>query len=119
MGDRANICIKEDEHKLYIYAHNDGQDLYVKAQEGLRAAIDYHREEDYSYFARIMIDTVLKKAYRPDIGYGISPFLTDNERPILTFNLNTKMVSLEGKFNVSYPVFLEMKNLNHICDSNE
>jgi hypothetical protein len=111
MGDRANIkMVYQDKSKVYFYTHWAGSEL----PETLKAALirGKGRWTDEPYLARIIFSEMIQNEVMSETGYGISPYLCDNEHNILSVNCATQMVSIEDESNnikMSYS-FMEFIN---------
>jgi len=83
MGDRGNIVMRYDNDKakdVYFYTHWRGRDL----PKILHSALSHkQRWEDEPYLSRAIFHELTKNASDQFTGFGISPFLTDNEHNIL------------------------------------
>lgn len=95
MGERANVCIEETTgrgqlHQLFLYSHWDGSWLAVALKNALLRGRE--RWSDYSYLSRIIFCEMIREDVCGTKGYGISPFLCDNEYQILYVLPQSKQV---------------------------
>lgn len=91
MGDRGNIVMNygDQQPEIYFYTHWRGSDLKAVVKEALIRGKP--RWEDDSYLARIVFDT-LTAGDRGTTGYGIAPFLTDNEHDLMVIHPHREIV---------------------------
>jgi len=92
MGARANVVLDYGKNqKIYLYSHWGGESL----EEVLKDALERgkSRWNDDSYLARIIFSEMIKDDVLGTTGYGISPYLTDNEYPLLEVDLNKQTVN--------------------------
>lgn len=78
MGDRSNIVIEDNYQRIYLYSHWSGELILKSAVVGLESG----RRSDLSYLARIVFADMIKDDMGQETGFGISPFITDNEHPL-------------------------------------
>ena len=100
MGDRANIFIKSDlgygdGRGVYLYTHNDGDELPVKLQAALARR---ERWSDDSYLARVISCEMVKGEERDSMGYGISAYLGDNEHKIIVVDAHAQTVGFHRPY---------------------
>lgn len=108
MGDRGNICIKDDDKsKIYFYTHWTGSDLFDILQNALKRGRD--RWNDDPYLARIIFSEMIKDDVMDNTGYGISTYISDNEHPIFIVSSRNQKVYLDDK-SWSFEDFLELTN---------
>jgi hypothetical protein len=94
MGDRSNIAVDfGGKRKVYLYSHWDGRDIALSLRDVLRAG---KRLDDAQYFTRILFDKIVGKSQGSETGYGISPFICDNEHAVLVVDIGSRMVYQEG-----------------------
>ncbi len=96
MGDRGNIVIDYGKkRRIYFYTHWNGSSI----KEILKGALLRGKErwDDPSYLARIIFCELIGEDQEGVTGYGISPYLTDNEHPLLIVDVRNKLVWLEDK----------------------
>ncbi len=100
MGDRANICIQyEKGERIYFYGHWSGED-YAQALQ--RALAKHWRWDDEAYLSRIIWDEFCPTDMRgEETSFGISPFICDNEHPILVV-IPSRRVVLREAYVTSY-----------------
>lgn len=92
MGARANIvCKYSDNNKIYFYSHWGGESLFQTLQDALKRGKD--RWNDESYLARIIFSEMIKNETLANTGYGISPYLMDNEYPLLEVDFSKQTVN--------------------------
>lgn len=105
MGARSNIVLdfnktKEDGSKeekfskIYFYSHWGGELQKTLAQALKRGK---GRWDDNSYLARIIFSEMIKDNIDGDTGYGISPYQTDNEYPLLFVDMVNNTIKEENK----------------------
>lgn len=109
MGDRANIYLqyKEDKPGIYFYTHYKGSQLPTILQRALRFAEETVGLSDDFYTSRIIFDQ-LTEGSSESHGYGIAPYMGDNEYPILIVDFDNEEVYLgrEPKECWDPPTFL-------------
>lgn len=70
MGDRAQIAIKmQNDHRIYLYGHWIGEDIYPALQKALNDAPDRH--EDSEYLARVIFDRMKGNNTESTTGFAI------------------------------------------------
>lgn len=104
MGDRANIKFTfgqdretgQEHDPIYLYTHWHGSELPLMLKEALAAGKG--RWGDESYLARICISRIVDMAgdHLSDTGWGLSPYVVDNEYPITECNLIDNTVTVNG-----------------------
>ena len=95
MGDRGNIMLKysRTDDVIYLYTHWRGSNLPKILQEGLRRAVDGGRQGDESYASRIIFATMIgSHEITSTTGFGMSPYMTDNEHHILCVDFEKQQV---------------------------
>lgn len=95
MGDRGNIVMQyngKKEQRIYFYGHWSGCDMPGILQGALKKRV---RWDDDSYLSRIVFDALTKGRQGEETGFGISPFITDNEHDLLVVDLDNKKVVQE------------------------
>lgn len=105
MGDRANIVVKSGEEQVVLYSHWGGSDM----PETLRAALERgkSRWEDFQYLTRIIFCQMVPVKYWAELtGVGITNEVYDNERPIITVNVDEKTVQIGDNPPVSFDAFV-------------
>jgi len=94
MGDRANICIREGEEKVYLYSHWGGEELYKIAHQALQKK---WRWNDPAYLARIIFDVMIGDDQGKETSYGIWPKPCDNDGyPIIVIDTGKQRVYFEN-----------------------
>ena len=94
MGDRANIVIQyEKGERIYFYGHWNGEGYASALQLALAKR---WRWDDPAYLARIIWDEFCPRP-GTETGFGISPYLCDNEHPILVVDVGAKEVRTEAE----------------------
>ena len=97
MGDRGNIVLNYGSGRLiYLYTHWQGSHL----SEILRAALSRGRSRwgDASYLARIVFSEMIGVEALEVTGFGLSPYLTDNEHDLLVVDLvGSRVLLCEGE----------------------
>jgi len=100
MGNRANICMEyENGEKIFFYTHWQGSQLPKILQNALKRGKD--RWDDEHYLARIIFSEMIQDTVLEETGYGISPYITDNQHPIIVVNCTTQIVAL---MNYNWPI---------------
>lgn len=92
MGDRGNIVIRFDSKTtpkdIYFYTHWRGSEI----GEILAKALSRNeRWDDPSYLARIIFQTMLN-GDEGETGFGIAPYPSDNEHPLLIVDTQNQQV---------------------------
>lgn len=84
MGARSNIAIKYSTgDAVYLYGHWLGEENQKIVEDAL---IHSSRVDDEAYFTRVLFCKMLGdnlQDWRGETGYGISPYMVDNEYPIV------------------------------------
>jgi hypothetical protein len=110
MGDRANIeMVFEDGNKIYFYTHWAGSELPNTLKSALIRGKG--RWDDEPYLARIIFSEMIQDEIFDTTGYGISPYLGDNEHPIIVVNPSKQTVNIDGIGEWSFEEFIKT-NLN-------
>ena len=92
MGMRRNIALDYgEEKKVYLYTHWDAEGLEQTLAESLERGRG--RWGDDSYLARVIFTDMTKDAGEDITGYGLAPYVMDDEFPTLDVSLRTKMVN--------------------------
>ena len=77
MGDRSNIKITyRNGESIYLYGHWLGHDNRAIVE---RAIEEGRRITDESYFARILFSKMVEYDVQGETGYGISPYVVDQD----------------------------------------
>lgn len=96
MGDRGNIkMIYEDGKEIYFYTHWDGSELPQTLKNALARSKD--RWNDEPYLSRIIFSEMIQNDVMGTTGYGISPYETDNEHPIISVTPSKQTIEIGGK----------------------
>ncbi len=102
MGMRRHIALKYNgkDSKIYLYTHWGADGL----ENVLAGSLDRARERwgDDSYLGRIIFTDMTKRVGDELTGYGISPFVTDDEYPTIEVDLEKQTVN-----DVPYEDFLK------------
>jgi hypothetical protein len=107
MGDRGNLGIKyENNEKIYFYGHYCGFDMFNILKNALIKGKE--RWNDEAYLARIIFCELIKDDVDGTTGYGISPYICDNEYPIFEINPNERIVSLPSQ-SWTFNEFIELE----------
>jgi hypothetical protein len=94
MGDRGNIkMVFENKSEIYFYTHWSGSELPFTLRDALKRGKD--RWTDEPYLARIIFSEMIKGEILGVTGYGISPYLCDNEHDILSVDCSKQRVTIE------------------------
>lgn len=106
MGNRSNIAIhygtrkvgkEEIPQRVYIYSHWMGTDIAICLRDACASREGKNRFGDEAYFARIVFDRVIGDDQGGETGFGLAPFETDNEHPVLvTDSLHVWIEGREG-----------------------
>ncbi len=98
MGDRGNIVIKQfgSDERVYLYTHWRGTELPTILRDALASEAGRRRWNDNVYLARIIFTEMQRNARDPELGFGISTRLTDNEHPILVVDCEAREVRVEA-----------------------
>ena len=104
MGDRGNICIIYDRYNkktqkrepdydkpVFFYAHWGGENLLKIVKSALEKR---WRWSDDAYLARIIFCELIEGSERGETGFGIAPFICDNEHPIIVIIPSESKVGL-------------------------
>lgn len=113
MGDKGNIKIKyEDGNSIYFYGHWSGYKMFDILKDALIKGKS--RWNDEAYLARIIFCELIKDSTDEITGFGIAPYVCDNEYPILSVNCSLKeieMLTLSNKENIktwNFNEFIEL-----------
>lgn len=96
MGDRAQVAIKDNGGKVYLYGHWIGTDIYRAAADAIRQVPG--RVGDSEYFARaVFVRMIPENQMRDETGFGIGTAIHgDVEHPVPVFDCDTGKVSWEA-----------------------
>ncbi len=92
MGMRRNIALDYgQDKKIYLYTHWGAEGL----EEVLAVSLERGRGRwgDDSYLARVISTDVTKDAGDDITGYGLAPYLMDDEFPTLEVSLRKRTVN--------------------------
>jgi hypothetical protein len=107
MGDRGNIeMVYYNGDKIYFYTHWTGSDLPLILKSALIRG--KNRWNDESYLSRIIFSEMIKYNVLEEVGYGISPYITDNEHDIISVNCSLQTITIENKGVWTFPEFVEL-----------
>lgn len=98
MGDRGNIAFvdrrsfegKENVGYTFLYTHWGGSGIQETLQAALLHAPD--RWTDPQYLTRVTFCKMVEDSVGETTGYGIGPFIGDNEHPILLVDCDKQMI---------------------------
>ena len=98
---RRHVALKydEDHDKIYLYTHWGAVELHYILGKSLNRARS--RWDDTTYLARIIFTDMTEGVGDDLTGYGLSPFVTDDEYPTLEVDLQNRKVN-----DVSYDDFI-------------
>lgn len=97
MGDRRNVELvynslgNNPQPRIYLYTHWDGYDLPTIVADALNSPEGRGRWNDESYLARIIFSHMTKDA-DPETGYGIAPYVMDENHPHIVVDLAANTV---------------------------
>lgn len=114
MGDRANIALYYGPKypTIYLYSHWGGTGIASSLQASLKRN---WRWDDDAYLARIIARDLF--ADIRETGYGLSPYMPDNEHPVLTVNLAEQTVSTEHQKAISFAAFVALADPEEWMDA--
>ena len=108
MGDRGNVVVVSSHpsptgpvrRPVYLYSHWGGSELPLDVRRALNRR---ERWDDSAFLARIIFGEMIPADYfRTTTGFGISPFISDNERAFVVVE--------DGRVRfVPYKVFHSLK----------
>ena len=97
MGDRGNIAFIDRCGSMpgstgytFLYTHWSGSSIGEILQETLKRR---HRWDDTSYLCRMVFCELVKGSETEETGFGISPFMGDNEHVVLLVDCDNHQVS--------------------------
>lgn len=70
MGDRSQICIKDGESEVFLYAHWAGVEIYRDLSHCLQRS-GASRGNDFEYLARIVFSRMIRNELDSETGFGI------------------------------------------------
>ena len=91
MGMRRNIALDYgEERKIYLYTHWGAECL----EDVLRDALTRGRSrwDDPPYLARIIFSEMIRDEVLDTTGYGIAPYVMDDEFPTIEVDLGKRTV---------------------------
>jgi hypothetical protein len=93
MGMRRHIALKynDKDSKIYLYTHWGAEGLELELAKTLDRARE--RWTDHSYLGRIIFTDITQDVGESLTGYGLSPYVTDDEYPTIEVDLETQMVN--------------------------
>lgn len=94
MGDRANVkIVYTNGSKIYFYTHWGGEVLPNKVAKAIQRN---QRWDDEAYLARIIFCQMISaEQHDAETGFGISPYICDNNRPIIVVDMGKQTVRFE------------------------
>ena len=99
MGDRANVLVKDDKSKVYLYTHWSGEELPTTLQIALKRK---QRWDDSYYLTRIIFCAMVKGNEDGETGFGISSVVGDGDNRIPRWTSQKQTVSWK-KNSMSFP----------------
>lgn len=112
MADRANIAIHFGQkqagdtitgepvmvdQRVYLYSHSKGAFLALVLRDTIRGRGAEHLSDDQA-FTRILFEEVVGDDHQVDAHvYGLSPFVCDNEHPVLVVDCTNERVWAEDR----------------------
>jgi len=95
MGDRGNIVLKQEPYSdIFLYTHWGGTDIAPLLKKALVRG--HERWSDEPYLARIIFSEMVSDDIEGLTGYGLSPYQTDNEHPLLYVDLKQRKIHCNG-----------------------
>ncbi len=108
MGCRGNIQIQFSNNKsIYFYTHWRGSAIKEIVQCALRRRV---RWGDEAYLARIIFCELVKGYESEETGYGITPYIADNENPIVKVSPHTQTVHV-GRKAYTFEEFINKEDI--------
>lgn len=107
MGDRGNIVLLyKGNQEIFLYTHWRGSDIADILKNALSKK---QRWDDPAYLSRMIFGEMVEGAYNRETGFGISPYLQDNEHNLLVVDLEKNEVheETEGRARVGSWTFTE------------
>ena len=106
MGDRGNIVVDfGKDQKVYLYTHWTGTEIGQILQDALNSHEGQNRADDPSYLTRILFDHLTKGASNKETGFGVSPYETDNNHPLLVVSPEHQTVRIGEEDTVTFAEF--------------
>ena len=94
MGDRGNIVLRYKTQStfsdIYLYTHWGGSELGIIVQNALTRGSEYW--DDPLYMGRIIFNEMTLGEEVKTTGFGISPYIGDNEHALLIVHLDDNLV---------------------------
>ena len=104
MGDRGNVCVRQEPHDVWLYTHSSGTEL----ADTVRAALAKKwRWNDEMYLTRIIFEQMIDGAYRQDTGFGIGTKGHDNNHPVVYVDPDKQTVTISGEVQ-SFEQFIDV-----------
>lgn len=93
MGMRRNIALRfnDKDGKIYLYTHWGADGLETTLAQSLERGRE--RWYDDAYLARVIFTDMTKDAGDELIGFGLAPFIQDDEYPTLEVDIENKTVN--------------------------
>lgn len=92
MGMRRNIELTySNDQKIYLYTHWGAETMEEELKNALERGIN--RWCDESYLARIIISEFIKDDILSDTGFGIAPYVMEEEYPTIRVDLKNGSVN--------------------------
>lgn len=108
MGCRGNIQIQfSNKRSIYFYTHWRGNSIREVVQSALRRR---GRWWDEAYLARMIFCELVKGQESEETGYGIAPYVMDNEHPIVKVTPHTLTVRI-GRKSYTFEEFINMEEI--------
>ena len=106
MGDRANICVKDEAHDngVFLYTHWDGSVLPQTLQNALKKK---ERWDDTPYLTRIIFDQMTENNHGGTLGFGISSYACDGDHRVIYVDVRAQTVSRK-KYTFTFEQFVSM-----------
>lgn len=108
MGDRANIRLKfnagtDHEASIYLHSHWGGRTVLGTLHDALSRR---QRWDDDAYLARIIANELFHDCYGDETGFGLAPFVGDNQYPVVHVDLDANTVSTSLGFSETFEQFI-------------
>jgi hypothetical protein len=96
MGDRANVCVRQNESDsgVYLYTHWTGYSLPNQLQGALAKR---WRWDDAQYLTRIIFDAMTEDSHGQETGYGITSQVWDGDGRVLVVDCESQTVRCGNK----------------------
>src|SRR5215831_4928797 len=99
MGMRQSIAMRyggdgdSETNTVYLYSHSGGGYGDSPLKEKLRTALARRqRWDDESYLARIIFSEVIKEEIEEETGYGLSPYVCEEQYPTIEVDFKNQTV---------------------------